>query len=89
VPGLLRFARGCSALGGAAGVSPAAVGDTGVRRWDAPGGGVPWSYDAVLCVGGAGGRSSWSRATGGRVFTRTGRNGLPAENELLEGEYGR
>ena len=87
MPGLLRFARGCSALGGAAGVSPAAVEDTGVSA--APGGGVPRSYDAVLCAGDAGGRSSWSRATGGRVFTRTDRDGLPAENELLEGEYRR
>jgi integrase len=43
---------------------------------------VPRSYDAVLCVGGAGGRSSWSRATSGRVFTRTGRKGLPEEATL-------
>jgi hypothetical protein len=60
-----------------------------VRRRDAPGGDVPRCYDAVLCAGGAGGRSSWSRATGGRVFARAGRDGLPAENELLEGKYGR
>ncbi len=81
------MARGCSASGGAAGVSPAAVEDTEGRA--APGRGVPQSYDAVLCAGGAGGRSSWSRATGGRVFTRAGRNGLPDEKELLEGKYGR
>jgi hypothetical protein len=66
-----------------------AVGDAGVRRRDALGGDVPRCYDAVLCAGGADGRSSWSRATGGRDFRGTGRNGLPAANELLEGEYGR
>jgi hypothetical protein len=66
-----------------------AVEDAGVRRWDAPGGDVPRCYDAVLCAGGAGERSSWSRATGGRVFTRAGRNGLPAEDGSLEGNYGR
>jgi hypothetical protein len=66
-----------------------AVEDAGIRRRDAPGGDVPRCYDAVLCAGDAGGRSSWSRVTGGRVFTRAGRNGLPAEDELLEGNYGR
>lgn len=60
--------------------------DTGCRV--ALGRGVLRSY-AVLCAGGADGRSSWSRATGGRVFIGTGRDGLPDEKELLEGKYGR